>query len=293
MRRLVLALLLTLPVRRDLGAQLTSRAALLEADRDLSAALFASGPRTALPAALGDNAVLLWPWAAVMRGGVVATRFFASQALFEDSHMSWQPLHVEISTDTTLALLFGVATLDRSASPPFPAIHRIGRYLAAWQQTDGHWKLAALSVVNLIAGGEVLWSDRFGPRDLPQLHVTGPATACVAADSNFAADAATGEVSQAFRKWAASDAVTFAGTGELNIGPDKIGQVFAGNAARWAWSTVAADASVDGSLGWTVGQATVTLAGRGVPSKSKFLTLWRRMPDGAIRFIADGGNPRP
>ena len=100
----------------------------------------------------------------------------------------------------------------------------------------------------------------------------------------------------AFAEWAAPDAVTFAASGELNVGPARIGAALAGDASDWQWGAVAAGAAADGSLGWTVGQATITSkSGTGAPEvyRGKYLTLWRRMPDGAIRFIADGGSPRP
>jgi ketosteroid isomerase-like protein len=291
--RLVVLICAGLLAAPNLRAQGTSREALLSADRQLSEALFAHGPNAPLPAALGEDGVLLWPSAGVVRGAPAATKFFAGQPLFEDAHVSWQPLHVEVSADSTLAILYGVTTLDRSAAPPFPAIHRIGRYVAAWKRVQGTWRLAAIALVSLLANGETLWGDALGPREYPPILPTGPAAAFIAADSAFAADAERTGAAQAFAKWAAPDATTFALSGELNVGPARIGAVFAGSTARWAWTPVAAGASADGALGWTVGQATITPATGARPTKTKYLTLWRRMPDGTIRFIADGGNARP
>lgn len=45
-------------------------------------------------------------------------------------------------------------------------------------------------------------------------------------------------------------------------------------------------------LGFTVGESVITGKGED-PSYGKYLTLWRREPGGAIRYIADGGNARP
>jgi ketosteroid isomerase-like protein len=293
MVQFILLLFLLLPASRELSAQKTARDELIAADRNLSDALFAHGPISTLPASLGEDGMLVWPSAPVIRGGAAATRFFAGQPLFEDSHLSLQPLRVEIAADTTLAVLYGVSTLDRLAAPPFSAIHRIGRYLAAWTRTKGIWRLAAVSIVSLIANDEVLWSDRLGARELPTIRSTGPAAAFIAADSLFSADANDGAMAQALAKWAAPDGVTFGGTGELNIGPARIRAALSGNTAHWRWGTVAAGVSSDGTLGWTVGQATITPAGGGAPTKTKYLTLWQRMPDGTIKFVADGGNGRP
>jgi hypothetical protein len=125
------------------------------------------------------------------------------------------------------------------------------------------------------------------------LRAVGRAARFIAADSAFAADAGINGTQHAFTTWAAPDGMTFAFSGEFNMGPQRIGAVFAGNTAHWEWGPVAAGASSDGTLGWTVGQATITPTGGGIPVRSKYLTLWRRMPDGTIRFIADGGNARP
>ena len=59
---------------------------------------------------------------------------------------------------------------------------------------------------------------------------------------------------------------------------------------------MAAGASRDGTLGWTVGQAVIASKGadgKETQSKSKYLTLWRRLTDGRVRFISDGGSGRP
>jgi hypothetical protein len=44
-----------------------------------------------------------------------------------------------------------------------------------------------------------------------------------------------------------------------------------------------------------VGEATIRVIRGGNPGTfySKYLTVWRRMPDGSIRFLVDGGNARP
>ena len=293
MKRFTYPMLMLTVLAHGVAAQRTAHDGLLAADRRLSDSLFVHGPTTQLPAALGEAGFLVWPSAGVIRGAAAATRFFAGQPLFQDAHISLQPLHVEMAADTSLALLYGVATLDRVAAPPFPAIHRIGRYLAAWTWKGNEWHLAALTVTSLIANDEVLWSDLLGVREWPAIHSTGPAAAFITADSMFAADANGGAVSAAFARWAATDAVIFAGSGELTVGPDRIEAALSGNSARWNWITVAAGASADGTLGWTVGQATITPATRGRPARTKYLTFWRRLADGRIRFIADGGNARP
>lgn len=293
MRRLGRLLLVVLTFHlAPLAAQTSARAALFSADLDLANAVFDSGLVATLPAALGESGVLVWPGAAVLRGRDAVSRFLASQPLYASAHFLWQPMHIDISRDSTLALMFGIATVDVAGDSNFAGIHRIGRYVAAWERTDGRWQLAALAFVNVLRTGETIWRRVLGPAELPSLQSTGPARAFIAADSAFAADAGALGVSAAFGKWAAPDATTFSQTGELNVGPARVAAVLASNKNHWEWGPVAAGASTDGTLGWTVGQATVTPPGD-TPLKSKYLTLWRRMPDGTIRFVADGGNGRP
>ena len=101
----------------------------------------------------------------------------------------------------------------------------------------------------------------------------------------------------AFASWAAPDAVTFGGSGELVRGPEAIqANLSGGPASRWTWAPVAVVGAEDGSLGATVGEAVITVdrPGRTVETfHSKYLTAWRRDPSGAVRFVADAGNARP
>jgi hypothetical protein len=53
-----------------------------------------------------------------------------------------------------------------------------------------------------------------------------------------------------------------------------------------AWSTPVGD------VGCMVGEATIA-PDEGNTAYSKYLTIWPRLADGSIRFIADVGNPRP
>ena len=63
-------------------------------------------------------------------------------------------------------------------------------------------------------------------------------------------------------------------------------------AAKWEWHPVYSEGAASGDLGFTVGEAVITPPGA-TPDKafhSKYLTVWRRQPDGSLRYIVDGGN---
>ena len=77
----------------------------------------------------------------------------------------------------------------------------------------------------------------------------------------------------------------------MNRGRDAIGAAFADFPvdAVLDWAPVAADVAGSGDLGCTVGEAAVAPR----RSYSKYLTVWKRQPNGAWKFVADGGNARP
>ena len=59
------------------------------------------------------------------------------------------------------------------------------------------------------------------------------------------------------------------------------------------WEPVRAEGSADGTLGYTVGryQSTTVLASDTVVSRGRYVTIWRRQPDGSLRVVMDLGNP--
>lgn len=269
--------------------------ALLAADRDLARAVMINGVAGGIGSALTADGVLVWPGAAVVRGPARAASLLRLQPGLSDARIAWQPLHAEVAPDGSLGLVWGVMALTHTEATPAAGSPRLGRFLAAWRHGAGGWRLEALAITGILSGNELHWEESLGPVSLPRLPGTGPAGPFVRADSAFSALAGKAGAAEAFRRYAAPDAHTFAGSGELNIGPAAIAEAVAGSAA-WEWGAVAAGAANDGSLGWTVGEATITSKGAdGSPSayRGKYLTLWRRMPDGGIRFIADGGNGRP
>jgi hypothetical protein len=125
------------------AAHLPSDEEVLAADRDLSNASFTNGPIPALAGALGTDGTLAWPGGPVLVGSTAAATFLESQPLMATARISWQPLRVEMSADSTLAVITGVATIDRAATNASPQMHRIGRYLAAWKRVGSTWQLAA------------------------------------------------------------------------------------------------------------------------------------------------------
>jgi hypothetical protein len=279
-----LALLhLLLPIR--LLAQ-GAEAELLAFDRAASARSSDSGFVAALAKSLDRTGVLLWPGAPVVIGPVEATRLMRTISTEDTVRLTWQPLGVELSRDSTLGVTWGVAVMTPRLKPGAP---HLGRYTAAWRRNAGQWSISAL----LFTGVKPVATSL--PRGIPLTRPPAPATGAagqfLAADLAFARLAGDSGAAIAFRTWAAPDAIVSGGSGVLARGPDAIANGVAGPAV-WRWHPIAAGASPTGDLGWTVGEAVIT-PDKEAPSYSKYLTVWRHPPGHPVRFLTDGGNARP
>ena len=68
---------------------------------------------------------------------------------------------------------------------------------------------------------------------------------------------------------------------------------FAGG-AKLAWDPLRAEASADGTLGYTIGEFEsegATADGETVISRGLYVSIWRRETDGSWRVVMDLGNP--
>ena len=112
----------------------------------------------------------------------------------------------------------------------------------------------------------------------------------IAVDSAFAARSAAVGAAIAFAEYVADDGISLGAVGAPACGKDAVGAQLDGVApSALEWSPIIGDAS--GDLGYTVG--TATIRGESGVHYSKYLTVWKRQPDGAWRFVVDGGNVAP
>jgi len=289
--RRLLAPVLALAAATTLAGQ-EPHAALLAADRAASEASSACGFACALAGAMDPDALYLHEGMPVLQGGEMIGRFLRAQSELTPLRIQWQPLHAEVSSDGTFGVTWGTTTIGIRGGPV-----RFGHYLTGWRRHPHGWRIVAHVQTALGLRRSPVQPDQPVPALAPLL--APPALAPMAeADRAFAAQAGRDGAAAAFAAFAAADAVTFAGSGELVRGPEAIRASLAGGpAAQWAWGPVALRGADDGSLGITVGEATISVARPGgAPPRaifSKYLTAWRREPSGAIRFIADAGNARP
>lgn len=259
------------------------RTALLDAERATAELSRDSGFAKAILARIHRDAVVLWPGAPVVAGTADLRRLLA--ALPTDSlQLTWQPLDIQLSRDSSLGITWGIAVASASRTS------QIGNYISAWRRDGARWSIAALVFAGL---GRLPRPALPGGIPLSRKAIKGAGSrgAFVAADLAFARLAADSGAAVAFEHWAAPDAETFGDRGLLTRGPKDIGRAV-DFPAVWQWYPVAAGAAGSGDLGWTVGEATIS-ATDGDPTYSKYLTAWVRREDGTTRFLTDGGNGRP
>jgi ketosteroid isomerase-like protein len=245
---------------------------------------------------------LLTPDAAYLRAGAPAAYGVdAIRALLRASpdspgtKVSWQPLGGGISDDLLSAYTFGVTARAAPAAP----IH-FERYIACWTRERGRpWQIAAYAEINGPVAPEPTVIPELPPPPAPSL----PKAQADARDKVRSADSAFADLGYrmgtafAFSNTAAPEAVMF-GNPQLVIGPRAMDSFLSGRGAESSLSWHPVFAAVAGSrdLGYTIGEYTST--GRGptgaaVQRFGKYLTVWRRQPNGVWKFVVDGGNGSP
>ena len=236
--------------------------------------------------------------------GIAAVQNIVGAGTPEGATFRWQPLGGGIAADGRTGYSYGVAvtaTPAASETPRSPAV-RFDRYLAFWRRgADGRWRIAAYSDV----GGAAVPSEvpipapELAPSlSLPRGRRADAVRQVREADSAFALAADLQGTGIAFSSYVAPQGVVFWGS-EVVTGTEAVRAVYdaqqrAGGTLNWR--PVYADAADSGDLGMTVGESVFT--GRGptgaaVQRFGKYLTIWKRQPDGSWRFVVDGGNQSP
>lgn len=264
------------------------RESLRAADASVSTAAFKTGLAGALSVAMTDDAVLLWDAAPIVSGRAGVQQLISAQPAVR---VSWQPFRVLVSSDGKFGVTFGGTSRYGDASAPASN----GRYMSVWQRVSpGVWKMVAHQQIGLVSPDSVKI-----PSPLPGAvgSTRSPQDPFAAADIAFARMAIDSGAPAAFYHYSAPEGITFAGTGELNIGPDAIRARLAEGAvgkAKWVWRPVITFAAASGDLGVTIGTAEIQLGpGPNDVFFSKYLSVWKRQSDGSIKFVADGGSGRP
>lgn len=200
----------------------------------------------------------------------------------------------------------GVSSPGAPAAPGAPATARPGkryqRYLTVWTRTpSGPWRLAA-AVLGKARGPFSMPPTFSGTSAVaPQATPAAPSDVLAeafAADSAFSAQSAREGMGKAFGDWAAPNAVLPGGPGGL-FGQEaiKVGYApFTLEQVDLRWEPKLGAAASSGDMAYTVGRAVSVSRGQdGKPETRyvKYLSVWRRQPDGQWRYVADSGNGNP
>lgn len=219
----------------------------------------------------------------------------------ERATFQWRPLGAGVSRDGTGGYTYGIATVAAPNAEGPPMI-RSDRYIAFWRRgSDGLWRVIAYADVggpSLSASASVPSAELPPAIALPRGRRADAVRQVRQADSAFALAADLQGTGFAFAQYVAPQGVVFSGS-EIVIGTDAVRALFdeqqrAGGTLNWR--PVYADAANSGDLGFTVGEYVFT--GRGttgtvVQRFGKYLTIWKKQPDGEWRFVVDGGNTSP
>jgi ketosteroid isomerase-like protein len=241
--------------------------------------------------AAAEDALLLYDGAPVIGGHDNVVALLGAQVELKVNRIQWLPLVVSVSSDGLLGATWGAISVRPAQSDST----RFGKYISTWRRSpNGEWKLAAFVEMGLSAEKVVI------PDSVPRSFVpsrnpsSGTGAPFAKADLEFSRMAGARGAPSAFAAFAAPNATTLPGTGEIIIGPAAIrARMLESPAAKakWEWHPVHSESSASGDLGFTVGEAVIAIPGANA-FKSKYLTVWRKQSDGSIRFIVDGGNSR-
>jgi ketosteroid isomerase-like protein len=277
-----------------------ARDSLLAVDAARGDAATHQGIAVAAAAWLDSGVVYLRAGAPTVYGRNPALAVVGNDAL-EHATYQWRPLGGNVSRDARAGYTFGTATTAVPNADGPPTI-RADHYIAFWRRgADRVWRIAAYAEI----GSPALGANATIPSaELPPaLAIPRGARADAVrrvrqADSAFALAADLQGTGVAFGSYVAPQGVVFTGS-EIVIGTDAVRALYdeqqrAGGTLNWR--PVYADAVDSGDLGFTIGESVFT--GRGangtvVQRFGKYLTIWRKQPDGDWRFVVDGGNGSP
>jgi ketosteroid isomerase-like protein len=271
-----------------------ARDSLLASDLHRVDTLVARGLHAAMASYLAPDAIYLRPGAPTVYGRENSLGLIATTAPAFGTFTAWQPVGGGVSRDGLSAYTFGVAVHARPGVR-FPAVER---YIAFWGRVrDGDWRLIAYAEVSpsseppttSIAGAEA-------PRRVLSRQALGVMQSLISADSAVAEPNSMFGTAASFAGAVADDGVLMDGT-ELLVGPRDVREYLESRrGTSLSWRPVYAAVAASGDLGFTIGESVVTSrgpSGVAVQRFRKYLTVWRREPDGRWKFVVRGENARP
>jgi ketosteroid isomerase-like protein len=251
---------------------------------------------TAFRSILAPDAVFLEPGEQIARGKDDALAAIARADSSGEASGTWMPVRVEVAGDGTQGYSIGYGTVHVSGAS-------LGeKYISYWRRERDRWLLVAhvrvfqrqINPLPPAAGVDELTAMR---RASPPTGERG-AQAMLGRDRAFSDSAQLMPLADAFKLFAADDAAALSGGPAIVFGKASVGQGFATLPAgtTLVWKPTDVRLAPTGDLGFTVGEARLTIPGSNAPARvsySKYITVWRWSDRGRWEFVADGGNARP
>lgn len=200
---------------------------------------------------------------------------------------AWQPIGGGLSRDRMSGYTFGIAV----RATPAPGGALIERYVAFWTRTRATpWRISAYAEVS---PGSLSLSP--GDKPSPVMDSGRVLRSIIAADSVYA-ERASLSMASASLDAIAEDGVLLTTT-QLVVGPRAAADYFESRRSfSISWVPRDARVATSSDLGFTVGDALVTSIGPTGAARqqfTKYLTVWRRDPEGRWRVVVTGANDRP
>ena len=299
MRLVVLALAtlaVSTPCRVSAQAPSPARTSLIAADKTLGSAIFQLGIHRGLIEFLSEDAVLVFEGAPLVSGRAGVVQVIGNQPSLSRLRIQRMPVLVFTSADGTFGATTGASIITRMGQSPDSSAS-YGHYITVWRRADegSPWRVAAMVENGLM--GDAAFQRPAGFEAGPVPLLSGTARMLADTDLAFARMATDSGVHAAFGNYAAADATFPPGEGIMSIGAGAI-RARMGTPSRiqsvWLWHPVYAGATTDGDFGYTVGESTIRSSRAADASvyEGKYLTVWQRQADGAVKFILDSGNSR-
>ena len=170
---------------------------------------------------MADDALLLYEGAPVVRGKENVVRLLDAQSALNGLRVQWAPLVVTTSEDGSIGATWGVTSIPSSSSDH--SVMRFARYISAWRRSaNGVWRLVAHVDLGLIEGKTIV--PRMAPLAAHDV-LSGKGAPFAQADIEFARRAGTSGAPSAFAAFAAPEAMTLAGSGEIVVGGEAVNQM--------------------------------------------------------------------
>jgi ketosteroid isomerase-like protein len=265
----------------------SSRDSLMAVDASRTDSLAKRELATAIGLFLDPAVIYLRAGAHVTYGRQRAMALLSTAVPETPTFAAWQPIGGGLSRDRMSGYTFGIAVRTVPGQPGA----MIERYVAFWTRARGTpWRISAYAEVS---PGSL--SATPGDKASPVLDSGRVLRAIVAADSMYA-ERASLNMAAASLDALAEDGVLLTTT-QLVVGPRSAADYFESRRSfSISWVPRDARAATSSDLGFTIGDALVTSlgpTGAAMQQFTKYLTVWRRDPDGRWRVMVTGANDRP